>query len=254
MTKITVKGLDIGIGAPKIIVPIVGKTEQELVNEAEFLTQIDFDMVEWRADHFQYVDDIEKVKQTANKLHSIIGNKPILFTFRTANEGGVYPASVEFYIDLNKQMIKSGLIDLVDIEVFTGDKYVEEIVELAHQNKVFVIASNHDFEKTPQKDEIVARLRKMQDLGVDIPKIAVMPRSREDVITLLAATAEMKDKYARKPLITMSMAGQGAISRIAGGTFGSDLTFGAAKKASAPGQLDVKELRHILNVLDSSLA
>jgi 3-dehydroquinate dehydratase I len=254
MTKITVKGLDIGIGAPKIIVPIVGKTEQELVNEAEFLTQIDFDMVEWRADHFQYVDDIEKVKQTANKLHSIIGNKPILFTFRTANEGGVYPASVEFYIDLNKQMIKSGLIDLVDIEVFTGDKYVEEIVELAHQNKVFVIASNHDFEKTPPKDEIVARLRKMQDLGVDIPKIAVMPRSREDVITLLAATAEMKDKYARKPLITMSMAGQGAISRIAGGTFGSDLTFGAAKKASAPGQLDVKELRHILNVLDSSLA
>jgi 3-dehydroquinate dehydratase I len=254
MTKITVKGLDIGIGAPKIIVPIVGKTEQELVNEAEFLTQIDFDMVEWRADHFQYVDDIEKVKQTANKLHSIIGNKPILFTFRTANEGGVYPASVEFYIDLNKQMIKSGFIDLVDIEVFTGDKYVEEIVELAHQNKVFVIASNHDFEKTPPKDEIVARLRKMQDLGVDIPKIAVMPRSREDVITLLAATAEMKDKYARKPLITMSMAGQGAISRIAGGTFGSDLTFGAAKKASAPGQLDVKELRHILNVLDSSLA
>jgi 3-dehydroquinate dehydratase I len=254
MTKITVKGLDIGIGAPKIIVPIVGKTEQELVNEAEFLTQIDFDMVEWRADHFQYVDDIEKVKQTANKLHSIIGNKPILFTFRTANEGGVYPASVEFYIDLNKQMIKSGLIDLVDIEVFTGDKYVEEIVELAHQNKVFVIASNHDFEKTPPKDEIVARLRKMQDLGVDIPKIAVMPRSREDVITLLAATAEMKDKYACKPLITMSMAGQGAISRIAGGTFGSDLTFGAAKKASAPGQLDVQELRHILNVLDSSLA
>jgi 3-dehydroquinate dehydratase I len=254
MTKITVKGLDIGIGAPKIIVPIVGKTEQELVNEAEFLTQIDFDMVEWRADHFQYVDDIEKVKQTANKLHSIIGNKPILFTFRTASEGGVYPASVEFYIDLNKQMIKSGFIDLVDIEVFTGDKYVEEIVELAHQNKVFVIASNHDFEKTPPKDEIVARLRKMQDLGVDIPKIAVMPHSREDVITLLAATAEMKDKYACKPLITMSMAGKGAISRIAGGTFGSDLTFGAAKKASAPGQLDVKELRHILNVLDSSLA
>lgn len=254
MTKITVKGLDIGVGAPKIIVPIVGKTEQELVNEAEFLTQIDFDMVEWRVDHFQHVDDVEKVKQTANKLHAIIGHKPILFTFRTANEGGVYPASVEFYINLNKQMIKTGLIDLVDIEVFTGDQYVEEIVELAHQHNVLVIASNHDFDKTPAKDEIVARLRKMQDLGVDIPKIAVMPRSREDVINLLAATAEMKDKYAHKPLITMSMAGKGAISRVAGETFGSDLTFGAAKNASAPGQLDVKELRQILNILHRSLA
>ena len=211
-------------------------------------------MVEWRVDHFQNVDDVEKVKQTANKLHAIIGHKPILFTFRTANEGGVYPASVEFYINLNKQMIKTGLIDLVDIEVFTGDQYVEEIVELAHQHNVLVIASNHDFDKTPAKDEIVARLRKMQDLGVDIPKIAVMPRSREDVINLLAATAEMKDKYARKPLITMSMAGKGAISRVAGETFGSDLTFGAAKNASAPGQLDVKELRQILNILHRSLA
>lgn len=254
MTKITVKGLEIGVGAPKIIVPVVGKTEAELVSEVEFLTTIDFDVLEWRVDHFQDVADIEKVRQAARKIHSIIGYKPILFTFRTANEGGVYPASVEFYINLNKQMITSGLIDLVDIEVFTGDHYVTDIVTLAHQHKVLVIASNHDFDKTPAKEEIVARLRKMQDLGVDIPKIAVMPRSREDVITLLAATAEMKDKYAQKPLITMSMAGTGAISRVAGETFGSDFTFGAAKNASAPGQLDVNELRHILNILHRSFA
>lgn len=253
MTKMIVKGLEIGVGAPKIIVPVVGKTEQALLEEIEFLTGIDFDILEWRVDHFDEVADIDSVKQMAGKIHAIIGHKPILFTFRTANEGGVYPASIEFYINLNKQMIMSGLIDFVDIEVFTGDEYVKEIVALAHQHQVLVIASNHDFDKTPAKDEIVLRLRKMQDLGADIPKIAVMPRSREDVITLLAATAEMKDKYAKKPLITMSMAGKGAISRVAGETFGSDFTFGAAKNASAPGQLDVKELRYILNVLHRSL-
>ena len=254
MTKITVKGLEIGTGAPKIIVPVVGKTEQVLLGEVEFLKNIDFDVVEWRVDHFQHVDDIEKVKQMASKIQAIIGHKPILFTFRTANEGGVYPASVEFYINLNKALITSGFIDFVDIELFTGDEYVKEIVALAHQHDVLVIASNHDFDKTPAKDEIVARLRKMQDLGVDIPKIAVMPRTTEDVISLLAATTEMKEKYATKPLITMSMSGKGAISRIAGETFGSDLTFGAAKNASAPGQLDVKELRQLLNILHRSLA
>ena len=227
MTKITVKGLKIGTGAPKIIVPVVGKTEQALLGEVEFLKNIDFDVVEWRVDHFQHVDDIEKVKQMASKIQAIIGHKPILFTFRTANEGGVYPASVEFYINLNKAVITSGFIDFVDIELFTGDEYVKEIV---------------------------ARLRKMQDLGVDIPKIAVMPRTTEDVISLLAATTEMKEKYATKPLITMSMSGKGVISRIAGETFGSDLTFGAAKNASAPGQLDVKELRQLLNILHRSLA
>lgn len=253
MAEITVKGLKIGTGAPKIIVPVVGKTEHDLIDEVKFLQDIDFDVLEWRVDHFQHVDDIEKVKQAAIKINEIIGHKPILFTFRTSNEGGVYPASTEFYIDLNKQMITSKLIDFVDVEVFIGDAYVQQIVELAHQHNVLVIASNHDFDKTPSKDDIVQRLCKMQDLGADIPKIAVMPRSTQDVLTLLSATAEMKEKYATKPLITMSMAGKGAISRVAGETFGSDLTFGAAKNASAPGQLDVKELRHILNVLHRSV-
>ena len=35
--------------------------------------------------------------------------------------------------------------------------------------------SNHDFHKTPAKDEIIYRLRRMQELGADIPKIALMP-------------------------------------------------------------------------------
>ena len=29
--------------------------------------------------------------------------------------------------------------------------------------------------KTPSKEELIARMRKMQELGADIPKIAVMP-------------------------------------------------------------------------------
>lgn len=254
MTKITVKGLEIGVGAPKIIVPIVGKTEKDLIAEVEFLKEVDFDVLEWRVDHFNDVDDIEKVRQAAKAINAVIGHKPVLFTFRTANEGGVYPASTAFYVNLNKNMISSGLVDFVDVEIFTGDEDVKEMITFAHQHKVLVIASNHDFDKTPSKSDIIYRLRKMQDLGADIPKIAVMPRTTDDVLTLLAATVEMKEKYATKPLITMSMAGKGAISRVAGETFGSDLTFGAAKTASAPGQLDVKELRNILNILHRSLS
>ena len=48
-----------------------------------------------------------------------------------------------------------------------------------------MIASNHDFRKTPSKEELIARMRKMQELGADIPKIAVMPQSTEDLLTLL---------------------------------------------------------------------
>lgn len=84
----------------------------------------------------------------------------------------------------------------MDVEAFTGDEVVRDIIESAHESGVVVVASNHDFEKTPEKDEIVRRLRKMQELGADIPKIAVMPQSRKDVLTLLSATEEMVSEYA----------------------------------------------------------
>jgi 3-dehydroquinate dehydratase I len=118
---------------------------------------------------------------------------------------------------------------------------------------VLVIISNHDFEKTPPKEEIVSRLRKAQELGGDLPKIAVMPKSPADVLTLLEATTIMSEQYADRPIITMSMTGKGVISRLTGELFGSSMTFGAAKKASAPGQMDVVELRNVLRLLHSNL-
>ena len=102
------------------------------------------------------------------------------------------------------------------------------------------------------KDEIINRLCKMQDLGADLPKIAVMPNTSEDVVTLLAATEEMHTKYAKQPIITMSMGALGLVSRLSGETFGSALTFGAAKAASAPGQISVDKLALILDVMHQS--
>ena len=89
----------------------------------------------------------------------------------------------------------------------------------------------------------------MQTLGADIPKIAVMPTFKADVITLLQATNDMHENFADRPIITMSMAGTGLISRLCGEVFGSALTFGAAKKASAPGQAAVNDLNNMLQFL-----
>ena len=85
-----------------------------------------------------------------------------------------------------------------------------------------------------------------------MPKIAVMPHSAEDVLTLLAATNEFTEKYADRPVISMSMGWLGSISRIAGEFFGSALTVGASKHVSAPGQLSVNDVNYILKVLHNT--
>ncbi len=89
----------------------------------------------------------------------------------------------------------------------------------------------------------------MQDLGADLPKIAVMPKSPQDVLTLLAATLTMKEKYATRPLITMSMGKSGGVSRVTGRLFGSAMTFGTVGQASAPGQIAIAKLREVMDIL-----
>lgn len=250
---VEVRGVRIGEGIPKICVPIVGKTRNEILAAAESFESVKKDVVEWRADWFDGVFDFAQVEAVLKELRQVLGNTPILFTFRTSNEGGEKAIEPAAYAELNKRAAATGLIDLVDVEAFTGDEVVRDIIESAHESGIVVVASNHDFEKTPEKDEIVRRLRKMQELDADIPKIAVMPQSRKDVLTLLSATEEMASEYADRPIITMSMSATGLISRLCGECFGSALTFGAVGKASAPGQMNASDLSEILNLIHTSL-
>ncbi|WP_223066317.1 type I 3-dehydroquinate dehydratase [Paenibacillus caui] len=250
---VKVKGVAIGEGTPKICVPMVGNTLTQLKEEAALLQTLDLDVVEWRADFFEHVADIEQVKAALAELRALLTDIPLIFTFRSAKEGGEKEISPAEYVALNQAIAETGLADLIDVELFNDEQDVRTLVEAAHANDVFVIISNHDFDKTPPKEEIVSRLRKAQQLGGDLPKIAVMPQNTADVLTLLEATCIMKEQYADRPIITMSMAGKGVISRFAGEVFGSALTFGAARKASAPGQVAVAELRQVLTLIGKNL-
>ncbi|MBU5674874.1 type I 3-dehydroquinate dehydratase [Alkaliphilus sp. MSJ-5] len=250
---VTVKGVTIGEGLPKICVPMVGRTLDELLEEANFLQSLDLDVVEWRVDFFEDAENIDKIKTALQAIREVLVYEPIIFTFRNAKEGGEREVSKEFYFELNKTIASTKLIDIVDIELFNEEEEIQTLIDVARKNDVAVIISNHDFDKTPPKEEIISRLCRAAELGGDIPKIAVMPNSAKDVITLLDATCIMKEKYADRPIITVSMDGKGAISRLTGELFGSDLTFGAAKKTSAPGQISVADLRKIIQLLHNNL-
>lgn len=253
MNTIKVRDIEIGAGAPKIIVPIVGVTKEDIISEAKTFDSIPIDVVEWRVDWFEGVFDFFQVKDVLKELREVLGNIPLLMTFRTSKEGGEKTIQPETYAELNLKAAETGYVDFVDVEIFTGDDIVKRIIDGAHASGVKVIASNHDFFKTPEKSDIIYRLRKMQDMGADIPKIAVMPQTKKDVLTLLAATEEMTTNYADRPIITMSMAGTGVISRLCGEVFGSCMTFGAAKKASAPGQMGVNDLNTVLELLHNAM-
>ncbi|WP_426348157.1 type I 3-dehydroquinate dehydratase [Alloiococcus sp. CFN-8] len=253
MKIVEVKSVRIGEGRPKICVPIIGAARDELVLQGKSVLEAPVDIVEWRGDYFPDIFQKAKAFDALKALREIIPNIPLLFTFRSAKEGGARDISLEEYSKLNKSILSTGCVDLIDVEAFTGEEIVKDIIGEAQDNGVKVIASNHDFYKTPPKEEIIKRLRYMQDLGADICKIALMPENKRDTLTVLDATLEMCESYGDTPIITISMGGDGVISRLSGEIFGSAVTFGSLDKASAPGQIKVKELSQLLDILHNSL-
>lgn len=251
MHTVKVRNLIIGEGIPKICVPIVGKTEDEILRMAQEIAESDADLAEWRMDWFDSVSDIECVKEMLLKIREILGEMPLLATFRTKQEGGEKEISYEQYTKLLYAAADVKAADIIDVEACI-DKEVTNLIAGLKERDVTVIGSKHDFDKTPSKEDIIAELCDMQEAGAEILKMAVMPHTKKDVLTLLEATEEMNRTYVKCPVVTMSMGELGKVSRVAGEVFGSVITFGALQKTSAPGQISVEKLKKVLKILHDS--
>lgn len=245
MREVIVKNLPIGTGIPKICVPITGKTEEEILRQAKEAAEKKPDLLEWRADFYEALKVPEAVEEVGRKLGDMVGQIPIIFTVRTKNEGGNCGVSTDDYVNILKNAAKIREIDLIDVELFKDQPLMQALIGEIQKTGKKVIASNHHFKETPKQEVMQTILAEMETAGADIRKLAVMPSAPEDVLKLLAATLHA-NKTGQAPVITMSMGSLGALSRVCGQVFGSCVTFGTVGEASAPGQMDLENLRNIL--------
>ena len=249
MTKpIQIKNIILGQGMPKICVPLTAQTAEELFSQAEASVAAGADLVEWRADFFEELEQEVKTAETLELLSDILGQVPLLFTIRTKKEGGNREISTDDYVNYNLLAARTGYADLVDVEAFDNEEEKKKLISEIRKLGVKVIASTHDFQKTDSRETLLSRFQEMDALGADILKMAVMPKDFEDVAAIMQATNEMT-KLTDRPLISMAMGDTGSMSRISGENFGSCVTFGTVGKASAPGQFPIKELRMMMEAL-----
>jgi 3-dehydroquinate dehydratase-1 len=254
MKAVRVRDLVLGTGVPKICVPLAGTTKNKILNEIKELNKTEHDLIELRIDFFEHYSHVNSIIELLKEIRKIYF-KPIIFTFRTKNEGGMNFIDEDEYFKINNYVAESELVDLIDIELFKPENKITEFIEAAHKNNIRVILSNHDFYKTSDKEEILNRMLRMQLLGTDISKIAVMPKSENDVLTLLSAGLEMKQMKnlkADRPFIALSMGSLGTITRAASEFLGSCITYASLNNNSAPGQLSVDDTREIMRILHNN--
>lgn len=247
--KVTVR--DITIGGRKVLIclPLMAEDRSSLLQQAKELTSLQPDLLEWRIDGFDGVDNITDAVETLSALRKQIDPIPLIFTCRIDSEGGLKKLSREHRLDLVKAAIGSGHVDIVDVEMCNEQTFIDAVKTEADVQGVKLIFSYHDFESTPEETEIYDKLKQAQSLGADIAKMAVMPHGYEDVLTLLNATLRARNHGVQIPIVTMAMGARGSVTRIAGGLFGSDITFAMGKATTAPGQIHIERLRSAMGTI-----
>lgn len=250
MKPIVLRGTPLAGGAlPAVCIPLVGRTTEALLAEAAAAGAQAPDLLEWRVDFFEGIARTAEVVALAQQLRRQAGGRPLLFTRRSLREGGQPIALDEAQVvALNMAVCQAGAADIVDVEMDSDPARLAQVRDAARAHGVALLLSFHDFQRTPPLADLLGRFRQAQQLGADIGKLAVMPRSRAEVLVLLQATLAASESL-DIAVAGMAMGALGAVSRLAGGEFGSALTFAVGQAASAPGQVPVEPLRAALAAL-----
>lgn len=242
------KGIIFGEAKPVVCVPVIEKTGAAILARARELADRGIPMMEWRMDWYEGADDPDRVAALLRKMAKAAGRILLLCTYRTRAQGGEGSLKPDAYRQLNLAAAESGAADLVDLEFFQVQDPARQIQELQEKG-VWVVCSNHNFQNTPSLKEMEEQLIRMAQAGGDFAKLAVMPRQGEDVLRLMEAVLSVKRQLPGSHIIAMSMGEIGAVSRVLGGWYGSEVTFASCGASSAPGQLPFGEVTELLEGL-----
>ncbi|MEI8294323.1 MAG: type I 3-dehydroquinate dehydratase [bacterium] len=212
----------ISIFQPGAVVGIVDSLEASRKASKLPLGAVDF--LEWRADGLGL--NMPKAKC------------PWIVTARHPAEGGRNAMSVRDRRDAFAALLPKASI--LDIEV-RSLRSLRAIVSQAKVVRVPVLASFHDFKKTPSPERLRDVIREAEQHGADAIKIAAHTVSVADLSRLLEVFS-----LSRLPLAVMGMGPLGMASRVLFASCGSVLNYGWLHAPNVPGQWSAKELRGIL--------
>jgi len=166
---------------------------------------------------------------------------PLLFTARSAAEGGAAVLSLEERSDL--LMSVADRATWIDVELASYDDLAKTIHRIRSRN-VGLILSYHNFEETPEEFDMQRLINLSEE--ADIVKIAVYHKSVKDFPLCTSLL-----KRSSHPMAVMGMGPLAPVSRLLYAQHGSLLNYGyLGNEPTAPGQWPAKLLKEAIAALD----
>lgn len=248
MMDIQVRDVRFDAGKPKICVPIMGATFEEIIEQAIQAKKV-AEVIEWRADYYEDILDDEKLNTTLLALRDEIRNIPLIFNLRMAEAGGQIDISLTQYRHINEFAVSSRTIDLADVEVSIVDQLSTSFIKWMQSLGVKVILSYYNFEETPEDAVILFRLNLTEHCGADIAKIVLQPQNEADVLRQMEIAMKAQT-FVSLPIISVSLGRIGKFSQVSGSLDGSCMAYGClAGQACPDAQIEAEKLAVMIDEL-----
>ena len=193
------------------------------------------DFVEVRFDFLKKEQIPETLKIIKKDLNRIV------CTLRPKTEGGKFSGNERERIAILKLIAEYNPF-LLDVELNTLRKNTD-LAKYLKSTKTKLLVSWHDFKKTPNSSELKKKMNQMSKFSSNV-KIVCTAKSTDDSTRML----ELYSKKRKNNLISFAMGDYGRISRILCLYLGSPYTYVSLRKAVAPGQFSVDEVKKITNL------
>ncbi len=222
----------------KIVVSIMPSSLEE-VEQLEVNRFAEADLIEWRADCLPK----EEILRVAPAIFEKFVGREVIFTLRTVKEGGFIELSDQEYVDLIKEVDHLYQPDYIDFEYYSHTGVFDQLLEFPN-----LVLSYHNFDETPEN--LMEILSELTAFAPKVVKVAVTPHNEQDVLDLMNYTRGFKTLSPEQSFATMSMGKLGKVSRLSSGLTGSCWSFASLDQPSAPGQISLKDMTKIREVLN----
>lgn len=147
-------------------------------------------------------------------------------------------------LELLKTAIDNGA-KYIDIEIENDEFFRDELIKKAQLKGCQVIISYHNFNITPNTDELEDIVQTCYRQGADVAKIATMVHKPTDCSAILSLFQP------GRRLIAIGMGQLGIITRVASLYLGAEFTFASLsnQETTAPGQITIDQMNKIIELI-----
>lgn len=191
-----------------------------------------------------YIEDLQT--HLVSDLALRLPERVIYTMRRPAGELPFYPWEKRAKI-LTEIGVRKAYVDL-DIDV---EQQALDFVR-AQSLRMPLIASYHNYESTPNREELEALVARAQSYKPDVVKVATLCNSTSDALLLLELQSNLR-RSGQRAIVT-GMGIHGRIVRLVGALGANEFTFAPndTKSATAPGQIAMAEFDVLLSKLYDS--